>query len=202
MDDPLHRPASTAATTPAERARERWGIDRVRRLEQARAAEETDLARRLQRHLRHLPVEMLHDRLLPGGVLAEFLAVGPGGTTVIVDAGTVAGPLRVECLRGVFGAHAELLRDGSAADRTALLAPVAVRVAAIRRLVGGDAVVSGALCLGPDGPEALRPLQVGDLLVGGPRTVAAHCARQGRLTDTEVAALVDALDAACPAALG
>jgi hypothetical protein len=170
-------------------------------VEQSRAAEETDPARRLQRHLRHLPVVMLQDRALPGGVLAEFIAVGPGGTTVIVDAGLVGGPLRVECLRGAFGAHAELLRDGAATDRTALLAPVVCRVAAIRRLVGDDGRVSGALCLGPDGPEALRPLHVGDLLVGGPRAVAAHCAREGRLTDTEVATLVAALDAACPAAL-
>jgi hypothetical protein len=199
MDRLPQQRASASDTTASERAHARWGIDRVRLVHQD---EETDLARPLQRHLRHLPVVMFHDRVLPGGALAEFIAVGPGGITVIVRAGHVAGPLRVERLHGLFGAYAELLRDGAAADRTALLAPVAERVGAVRPLVGEDVDVAGALCLGADdGPEVLRPLLVGDLLVASPRAVASYCAREGRLTDTEVASLVDALDAACPSAL-
>jgi hypothetical protein len=43
MDDPSQRPACSPPTTPSERARERWGIDRVRRIDPARAADETDL---------------------------------------------------------------------------------------------------------------------------------------------------------------
>jgi hypothetical protein len=202
MDGLPHPRPSTPVPTAGERARTRWGIDRVRLLHQSDGGEEADLARALQRHLRHLPVVMFHDRLLPGGALAEFIAVGPGGITAIARAGRLAGPLRVERLRGMFGAYAELLRDGTAADRTALLAPVAARVTAVRLLVGDDAPVGGALCLGSDdGPEVLRPLMVGDLHVGSPRAVASFCAREGRLTDTEVAVLVDALDATCPSAL-
>jgi len=190
-----------AAATPSEIARARWGLDRVRLVHDG-GDDDGDLGRALQRHLRHLPVVMLQDRLLPGAMLAEFLAVGPGGVTVIVRAGGLSGPLRVERLRGVFGACAELLRDGAAADRTALLQPVSARVDAVRGLTGPEADVAGALCLGDDaGPDLLHPLHVGALLVGGPRPVARLCARQGRLTDVEVAVLVDLLHAACPAAL-
>jgi hypothetical protein len=165
--------------------------------------DDADLARALQRHLRHLPVVMLQDRLLPGGLLIDFLAIGPGGVTVIAEAGHIAWPLHVEHVRGVFGARAELLCDERAADRTALVAPVRARLMAVRRIVDGTASVQGALCL-DDGaqPEPLRGLEVHGVLVGGPRAVAALSARQGRLVDTEVAALVDLLHATCPPALG
>src|SRR4051812_11804943 len=62
----------------AARAGLRWGLERVLTAHAREAGEERDLARTLQRALRHLPVVMLHDRLLPGGMLAEHLAVGPG----------------------------------------------------------------------------------------------------------------------------
>jgi hypothetical protein len=165
-------------------------------------ADDADLARSLQRHLRHLPVVMLHDRLLPGGRLIEFLAIGPGGVTVIAGAGRLAGPLQVERLRGLFGGTAELLRDGNEADRTALLASVREQLVTVRGLVDGAAGVEAALCLEDGGtPEALHPLEVDGVVVAGPRAVAALAARQGRLVDTEVATLVDRLHAACPPAL-
>jgi hypothetical protein len=199
-----HEPAPATPAVPAsaiDRARTRWGIDRVALLHAAEALEEADLARGLQRHLRHLPVVMLHDRRLPDGTVAAFLAAGPGGLTVIVEAGRVVGPLRAERMRGMFGRSRDVLRDGAGADRSALLDRVGARVAAVRTVVGDDAMVTGALCLGPEvAAEALRPLHVGSLVVGSPRAIARLCARDGRLTDTEVAALVDALAAACPPA--
>src|SRR6185369_4884237 len=119
-----------------------------------------DMARTLQRALRHLPVVMLHDRRLPGGLLAEHLAVGPGGVTVVAawSAADLPGPLTVERLRGIFGARAELLRDGALADRTALVAPLRERVGVVRRVIEDLAPVVGALCLdgaGDDDPPAL-----------------------------------------------
>jgi hypothetical protein len=191
--------------SPTERARKRWGIDRVRLVHPTLEDDDADLARHLQRHLRHLPVVMLHDRVLPGGQLAEFLAIGPGGVTVIAAAGGLAAPLRVHRLRGVFGAHAELLCDGTDADRSALLAPVRERLVAVQRLVEDAAPVAGALCLtdtdSTDVPNLARSLRVGGIVVGNARAVAALAAREGPLVDTVVAALVDRLDAACAPAL-
>jgi hypothetical protein len=191
-------------TPAAQRAGTRWGLDRVLLVHGVGGGEDQpDLARTLQRHLRHLPVVMLHDRVLPGGLLLEHLAVGPGGVTVVGEAGELAEPLRVECLRGVFGAHAELLCDGAAEDRTALVAPVGERVAAVREMIDAMAPVMGALCLDGDGePQRLRSLRVEGILVGGPKAVAALAAREGNLHDYELTALVDLLDEVCPPALG
>ena len=147
---------------------------------------------------------MLHDRRLPGGLLADHVAVGPGGVTVVAgwQASDLPAPLTVECLRGIFGARAELLRDGACADRTALVAPVRDRVGAVRAVLDDLAPVEGALCLdGPAEVAALRPLTVEGILVGGPASVAQLAARDGDLHDYELAALVDLLDAALPPAL-
>jgi hypothetical protein len=184
-----------------DRARERWGVRRALLAEGS--GNEGDLARDLQRHLRHLPVVMLHDRLLPGdGLLVAHLAIAPGGVTVIQAAGDLAPPLRVERLRGVFGARAEVLRDAAGGDRTGALAPVRERVTALRRLVGDAAPVDGALCLTTGAvPPAVRPLFVGGILVAGPKASAVFAARQGALTDIEVASLVEHLHASCPPAL-
>lgn len=184
-----------------ERARARWGMERVLMLHGG-CAEDDDLARTLQRHLRHLPVVMLHDRLLPSGALVEHLAVGPGGITVISELPQVAHPLRVRCVQGVFGAHAEVLQDHAGADRTALLRPVRERVVAIRRFVDGAAPVEGALCVDDaDSPLALRPVEVRGVLIAGPKAIAALAARPGDVLDTELAELVDALHAGLPPAL-
>jgi hypothetical protein len=184
-----------------ERARARWGMERVLMVHGG-CAEDDDLARTLQRHLRHMPVVMLHDRLLPGGALVEHLAVGPGGVTVIAELTDVAHPLRVQRLQGVFGAHAEVLRDHAGTDRTALISPVRERVVAIRRLVDGVAPVEGALCVDDAASSlVLRPLEVRGVLIAGPKAVAALAARQGDVLDTELAALVDALHAGLPPAL-
>src|ERR1700712_5006823 len=90
MDSFAHRDAGTSAgdrdpLSAADRADLRWGLERML-LAQARdvdAVRSRDLARTLQRALRHLPVVMLHDRRLPDGMLAKHLAVGPGGVTVV-----------------------------------------------------------------------------------------------------------------------
>jgi hypothetical protein len=166
--------------------------------------DEQDLARALQRALRHLPVVMLHDRRLPGGLLAEHVAIGPGGVTVIAGwpAADAPAPLTVERLRGIFGARAELLRDGTEADRTALVAPVGERVRAIRAVVDEMAPVTGALCLEGEEPAArLRPLEVEGITIAGPKAIAELAAREGDLHDYELAALVDLLDAALPPTL-
>jgi hypothetical protein len=161
-----------------------------------------DLARALQRALRHLPVVMLHDRLLPAGTLLEHVAIGPGGVTVVASAVDVTEPLHVEALHGMFGAHAELLRDGASADRTALVAPLREQVLTVRQLLDGFAPVVGALCLPSDGAlEHLHALHVEGVLIAGPKAVAELVARDGDLRDYELAAVVDLLDGLCPPAL-
>jgi hypothetical protein len=190
-------------TTATARAGARWGIERVLLVHGAPPAGDHDLSRALQRALRHLPVVMLHDRLLPEGLLLEHVAIGPGGVTVVAGAGAVAGPLQVELLRGMFGARAALLLDAAAADRTALVEPVRERVAAVRRLIEDFAPVRGALCLGDDGaPQHLRALEVEGVVVAGPTGVAELAARDGDLHDYELATAVDLLDERCPPALG
>jgi hypothetical protein len=180
----------------------RWGLDRVLLVHEGEDGR--DLARALQRALRHLPVVMLHDRLLPSGALVEHLAIGPGGVTVVASwsAADLPAPLQVERLRGMFGARGELLRDGAQADRTALVAPVRARTVAIRELIDTQAPVEGALCL--DGEQVaarlLHPLEVEGIIIAGPKAIAELAAREGDLHDYELAALVDVLDAALPPA--
>jgi hypothetical protein len=171
----------------AERARRRWGVDRVLHTHRPRAAE-ADVARQLLRHLRHLPVALLHDRELPSG--PAHLAVGPGGVTVIVEA-ALFGPLRVETLHGAFSAIAEMLLDGDT-DVSPLAEDVDAKVAATRALT--------ALCRVAGGPPLLRPLHVGEVLVDDSEAVARLAARDGDLSDTELTAVVDLLDRVCPPA--
>lgn len=204
--DPVQDPADRSSGSARERAELRWGFERV--LLAHAGDRERDLARALQRALRHLPVVMLHDRLLPGGLLAEHLAVGPGGVTVVADfsAADLPTPLTVERLRGMFGARGDLLRDGACQDRTALVAPVRARVAVVRAVIDDMAPVEGALCLdqaagAPDHPSPLHPLTVDGILVAGPKAVAELSARDGDLRDYELAALVDLLDTTLPPAL-
>jgi hypothetical protein len=186
----------------------RWGPERVLLRHDGSDGDghgaDRDLARALQRALRHLPVVMLHDRLLPGGLSAEHVAVGPGGVTVIAgwSVADAPGPLTVEHLRGIFGARADLLRDGACADRTALVAPVRRLVAVIRTVIDELAPVEGALCLDGEEPAThLRPLIVEGITVAGPKAVAELAARDGDLRDYELAALVELLDGALPPTL-
>jgi hypothetical protein len=205
MDSSAHRHAGEdgdGLLSAADRAELRWGLERVLLVHEGHG--ERDLARALQRALRHLPVVTLHDRLLPGGLLAEHLAVGPGGVTVVASwsAADLPAPLTVERLRGIFGARADLLRDGAREDRTALVGPVRERVVAVRDAIHDMAPVEGALCLdGEDAVERLRALEVEGIVIGGARAVAELAARDGDLHDYELAALVDLLDAALPPAL-
>jgi hypothetical protein len=209
MDSAAHRLGSSgdgAVPSAAERADLRWGLERVLYVHAHRGDAQRDMARTLQRALRHLPVVMLHDRRLPGGLIAEHLAISPGGVTVVAgwSAADLPGPLTVERLRGIFGARAELLRDGAQADRTALVAPLRERAAVVRQVIEDMAPVVGALCLdgaADDDPLPLRPVRVEGVLVGGPREVAGLAARDGDLQDYELAALVDLLDGALPPAL-
>ncbi len=134
--------------------------------------DEHDLARALQRALRHLPVIMLHDRLLPDGPLVEHLAIGPGGVTVVARWSTGEPPT------------------------------IRARVTAVQEVVGELAAVEGALCLDTEEPAvAPHPLEVDGIVVAGPKAVAALAARDGDLRDYELTALVDFLDAALPPAL-
>jgi len=205
MDSPAHRrvQATTGQEPPSAvaRAELRWGLERVLLMHEAHDGH--DLARTLQRALRHLPVVMLHDRLLPGGPLVEHLAVGPGGVTVVASwsAGALAAPLAVERLRGMFSARGELLVDEGGADRTALVAPVRARVAAVAELIDEMAPVAGALWLAGELTPRLRPLEVDGVVIAGPKAIAALAARDGDLQDYELTALVDFLDGAMPPAL-
>jgi hypothetical protein len=135
-------------------------------------ADEHDLARALQRALRHLPVVMLHDRLLPGGPLVEHLAIGPGGVTVLARWSAGAPPA------------------------------VRPQVTAVQGLIGELTAVEGAICLDVEEAVARRhPLEVEGIMVAGPKAVAELAARDGDLRDYELTALVDFLDAALPPAL-
>lgn len=205
MESSPHRhDEDCAKLSAAERAGLRWGLERVLLRHAEGSGGARDLARALQRALRHLPVVMLHDRRLPGGLLAEHLAIGPGGVTVISGwpLADAPAPLSVERLRGIFGARADLLRDGACADRTALVAPVRRRMAIVSEVVEDMVPVSGALCLEGEEPAAtLRPLEVEGVTVAGPHAVAELAARDGDLHDYELAALVDMLDAVLPVAL-
>jgi hypothetical protein len=204
MESFAHREMDAEPLSAAERADFRWGLERVMLRHAEGTGGERDLARELQRALRHLPVVMLHDRRLPGGLLVEHLAIGPGGVTVIAgwSAADAPTPLTVERLRGIFGARADLLRDGASADRTALVAPVLARIGAVRELIDDMAPVSGALCLEGEEPAVpLRPLEVEGVVIAGSRAVAELAARDGDLHDYELAGLVDFLDGALPVAL-
>jgi hypothetical protein len=208
MDSSAHRRKRHERTdrplSATERADFRWGLERVLLRHVGADGAGHDLARALQRALRHLPVVMLHDRMLPGGLVAEHVAVGPGGVTVIAawSAADAPAPLTVERLRGIFGARAELLRDGACADRTALVGPVRRLATAIRAVIDEMAPVEGALCLDGEEPATrLRPLQVEGITVGDAKAVAELAARDGDLHDYELAALVELLDAALPPAL-
>src|SRR4051794_6750916 len=175
-----------ASLSAAERAGLKWGFERVLQQHAAACGERHDLARTLQRALRPLPVVMLHDRRLPDGALVEHLAVGPGGVTVVAgwDAAELVEPLTVEHLHGVFGARADLLRDGTAADRTALVAPLRALVVTVRTAIDEMAPVAAGLCLDGDaGLTRIRPLFVDDVLVGGPKAIAELAARDGDLHD-------------------
>jgi hypothetical protein len=205
MDSPAHRRVRAATDqeplSASGRAELRWGLERVLLMHEDDDGH--DLARTLQRALRHLPVVMLHDRLLPDGLLVEHLAVGPGGVTVVASwsAGDIPSPLTVERVRGMFSAHGELLRDGALGDRTALVGPVRDRVAAIRALIEEMAPVEGALWLDGEVVPRLHPLVVEGVVVAGPKAIAALTARDGDLQDYELTALVDFLDGALPPAL-
>jgi hypothetical protein len=152
-----------------DRARIRWGLEQSV-LMRADGAEH-DLARALQRALRHLPVIMLHDRLLPDGTLVEHLAIGPGGVTVVARWSTGEPPA------------------------------IRARVTVVQELIGELAAVEGALCLDAEEPAAPPdPLEVEGIVVAGPKAVAALAARDGDLRDYELTALVDFIDAQMPPA--
>lgn len=205
MESPAHRrpdrSKDVATLSAAERAHLRWGLERV--LMRHSDERPGDLARALQRALRHLPVVMLHDRRLPGGLVAEHLAVGPGGVTVIGAWPTadLPEPLTVERLHGIFGARGDLLRDGAQADRTALVAPIRERVGLVRAAIDDWTSVEGALCLDGEERTRLHPLLVEGITIGDPVAIADLAARDGDLHDYELAALVDLLDGALPVAL-
>lgn len=204
MESSAHREANPTPLSAAERADLRWGLERVLLRHADGSGGEPDLARALQRALRHLPVVMLHDRRLPGEHLVQHLAIGPGGVTVIAGwpVADAPAPLTVERLRGIFGARADLLRDGAKADRTALVAPVLARIGALRELIEDMAPVLGALCFDAEEQAApLRPLLVEGVTIAGPRAVAELASRDGDLRDYELAGLVDFLDGALPVAL-
>ncbi|MET0604582.1 MAG: hypothetical protein ABW167_21535 [Baekduia sp.] len=134
--------------------------------------DEHDLARALQRALRHLPVVMLHDRLLPGGALVEHLAIGPGGVTVVARWSTGEPPA------------------------------VGALATEVQELIGELASVEGALCLDAEETAVRQqPPEVGGTMVAGPKAIAALAARDGDLRDYELSALVDFLDATLPPAL-
>lgn len=181
-----------------ERARERWGVARLRRQEMHggdRAGEVEDLARILHRALRHRPVVLLHDRLVDDGSIIDHIAIGPGGLTVIADARDLEPPLSVQTLRGAFGRRRTTLHDAGG-DRTDRLQLVRAQIRELSLHVPVTASIRGALCLGEPAQQPILPIEAEGVLVGDARAVADLANRNSERGDVDVPELVDRLDRA------
>jgi Nuclease-related domain len=79
------------------------------------AVGEAKNARRLEKLLDGQPVELLHDRRLPGRrANIDHIAIGPGGVTVI-DSKNLEGKVRIDWRGGLFS-HASSICTSAAGD--------------------------------------------------------------------------------------
>lgn len=155
------------------------------RVWQQGAKGEVRVGERLEKLLTGSGVLLLHDRRVPGHGKAniDHLAVGPGGVTVI-DAKTHHGKIRRDWQGGLFTDRRTILRINGR-DQTKLIAGIQKQVgyirAALTKLDPDLAIeVTGALCFpNPDGLPFFRRIEIGGILVDGPKPVSRCAARPG-----------------------
>jgi Nuclease-related domain len=157
----------------------------------ARRARSEERARRLELLLAGSGVRLLNERRVPGArTEVDHLAVGPRGVTVI-DAAYLKGRARV--------ADDKLLIDGE--DQTTLVRDVMRQVEVIRLgLAASPSIpVNGAICwLEPDGLPRLRKLELGGILIDGPRAIAEELRRPGDVSPKRARQIADVLDRRLP----
>ena len=157
----------------------------------ARLARSEERARRLERLLAGSGVCLLNERRVPGArATVDHLAVGPQGVTVI-DAAYEAGRARI--------VDGRMLIDGE--DRTMLVRDVMRQVEVIRLgLAASPSIpVNGAICwLGPDGLPRVRKLELGGILIDGPRAIAEELRRPGPVSAKRAGQIAGVLDRRLP----
>jgi hypothetical protein len=157
----------------------------------ARTAEAEERARRLEGLLAGSGVRLLSHRRVPGArATLEHLAVGPRGVTVI-GAVHESGRARISAGR--------LLIDGE--DRTMLVRDVMRQVEVIRLgLAASPSIpVNGAICwVEPDGLPRVRKLELGGILIDGPRAIAEELRRPGPVSPKRARQIAGVLDRRLP----
>jgi hypothetical protein len=157
----------------------------------ARRARSEQRARRLEGLLAGSGVRLLNECRVPGArATVDHLAVGPRGVTVI-DAAYETGRARV--------VDGRLLIDGE--DQTMLVRDVMRQVAVIRLgLAASPSIpVNGAICwLEPDGLPRVRKLELGGILIDGPRAIAEELRRPGPVSAKRARQIAGVLDRRLP----
>jgi hypothetical protein len=168
------------------------------------AVGEAKNARRLEKLLDGQPVELLHDRRLPGRrANIDHIAIGPGGVTVI-DSKNLEGKVRIDWRGGLFSPRQFDLYVGRR-RRTNLVESVEGQVEAVRQVLLGqglvDVPVAGALCMADvEGLPLIKRLKLRDVAIDGPRRIAKLAARPGPLDPASIEALTLALKSSLPPA--
>jgi hypothetical protein len=150
------------------------------------------------------PVQLLHDRRMPGHGKAnlEPLAERPGGVTVI-DSKTHRGEVRVERLGGLFTDRHSILKIGGR-DQTKLIDGVERQVrlvaAALTHAGFGDLGGGWSAVLPESRPMPLRQLRVRGIVIDGPKPIAKHARRAGPLSAVQVDQFARRLAALFPVA--
>ena len=157
----------------------------------ARRAESAERVRRLEDLLAGSGVRLLNERRVPGArATVDHLAVGPRGVTVIV---AVYEKGRARVVDG------RLLIDGE--DRTTLVRDLMRQVEVIRLgLAASPSIpVNGAICwVEPDGLPRLRKLELGGILIDGPRAIAEELRRPGSVSAKRARQIAGVLDRRLP----
>jgi hypothetical protein len=157
----------------------------------ARKAEREERARRLEALLAGCGVRLLSHRRVPGArATVDHLAIGPQGVTVI-DAVYESGRARVVDGRLLVGGE----------DRTLLVRDVMRQVEVIRLgLAASPSIpVNGAICwIESDGLPRIRKLEVGGILIDGPRPLADALRRPGPVPTKRAGQIAGVLDRRLP----
>jgi hypothetical protein len=143
---------------------------------------------------------MCRRRMPLGRGSIDVLAVGPGGVTV-VNVLLLRGRLTV--VPGSLGRPWRLLVGGH--DHTSVVNELEDRLGAVRRELSAGArpaaPVRGGLLVPGDWELApFASLQLGDVTIDGPETIAQLIGRDGELTPAQVARAADRLRRAFPSA--
>ena len=130
----------------------------------------------------------------------DLIAVGPGGVTV-VNVLLLRGRLTI--VPGSPGMAWRLLIGGR--DHTSVVTELEERINAVRRELSTGArpaaPVRGGLCVPGDWELApFASLQLGDVTIDGPETIAQLIGRDGELTPAQVARATERLRRAFPSA--